>query len=274
MTYVGAACICIYVLIFRGCFLMMGMEMRMKEVLIVEEKEETRRELAKLVKEVKPDSVVYEAADENEAYVIAIKRSIDLFIADIILHSKKAGGDHSGTDFLINIRSIEKYSFAPIIILSSLYDYKMCMFSIVHCYQFIEKPYDADKVKAVIKSAIRYNTRDNNRRYIYFHSKGLLEAVALDEILYIESKNHKMMVYTINETFTIPYKTCNKMLEEIDSDDFAMCNRGTIVNIEHIKSIDKVNRYIYMKYTDAILDIGSVLKKQFLEELKNRGKIL
>ena len=242
----------------------------MKEVLIVEEKEETRNELVKLVKEVKPDAVVYETSDENEAYVIAI----DLFITDIVLHSGKPGGDNSGADFAINIRTIEKYSFVPIIILSSLYDYKMRMFSIVHCYQFIEKPFDSENVKTVIESAIRYTTKDNRKKYVYFRSNGLLEAVLLDDILYIESRNHQMTVYTINDSFMIPYKTCNKMLMELDSDDFTLCNRRTIINIERIKSVDKVNRYIYMKDIDTVLEIGPVMKKQFLEELRKRGKIL
>lgn len=53
--------------------------MKMKEVLILEDKSETRKVLAGLVKEVRSDAVIYEAADEKTAYDIAMKRTIDLF---------------------------------------------------------------------------------------------------------------------------------------------------------------------------------------------------
>lgn len=56
----------------------------MKEVLILEDKSETRKVLAGLVKEVHSDAVIYEAADEKTAYDIAMKRTIDLFLVDII----------------------------------------------------------------------------------------------------------------------------------------------------------------------------------------------
>lgn len=48
----------------------------MKEVLILEDKSETRKVLAGLVKEVRSDAVIYEAADEKTAYDIAMKRTI------------------------------------------------------------------------------------------------------------------------------------------------------------------------------------------------------
>lgn len=55
----------------------------MKEVLILEDKSETRKVLAGLVKEVRSDAVIYEAADEKTAYDIAMKRTIDLFLVYI-----------------------------------------------------------------------------------------------------------------------------------------------------------------------------------------------
>ena len=65
----------------------------MKEVLILEDKSETRKVLAGLVKEVHSDAVIYEAADEKTAYDIAMKRTIDLFLVDIILHPQQHDDD-------------------------------------------------------------------------------------------------------------------------------------------------------------------------------------
>ena len=123
----------------------------MKEVLILEDKSETRKVLAGLVKEVHSDAVIYEAADEKTAYDIAMKRTIDLFLVDIILHPQQHD-DVSGGEFAQNIRKVDKYLFTPILIITSMYDPKMCMYSSVHCYQFIEKPFDFEKVKQIIKN--------------------------------------------------------------------------------------------------------------------------
>ena len=122
----------------------------MKEVLILEDKSETRKVLAGLVKEVHSDAVIYEAADEKTAYDIAMKRTIDLFLVDIILHPQQHD-DVSGGEFAQNIRKVDKYLFTPILIITSMYDPKMCMYSSVHCYQFIEKPFDFEKVNKMKK---------------------------------------------------------------------------------------------------------------------------
>lgn len=91
----------------------------MKEVLILEDKSETRKVLAGLVKEVRSDAVIYEAADEKTAYDIAMKRTIDLFLVDIILHPQQHD-DVSGGEFAQNIRKVDKYLFTPILIITSI----------------------------------------------------------------------------------------------------------------------------------------------------------
>ena len=142
----------------------------MKEVLILEDKSETRKVLAGLVKEVHSDAVIYEAADEKTAYDIAMKRTIDLFLVDIILHPQQHD-DVSGGEFAQNIRKVDKYLFTPILIITSMYDPKMCMYSSVHCYQFIEKPFDFEKVKQTIQEAIRYETVQEKDRSLMFRTE-------------------------------------------------------------------------------------------------------
>lgn len=246
----------------------------MKKVLIIDDKEEYRKLMVNLVKEIKSDAVIYETSDENEAYVIAIKRTIDLFIVDIILHSDRIGGDDSGAEFVHNIRSIERYRFTPVIIVSRLYDPKMHMYVTANCYKFLEKPFDKKIFKQTVESAIKYTTTEDNVKYIYFHNNGILEAVKANDILYMESSIKVLNVCTKKENFRIPRKTCSRMLNELDSDNFIMCNRRTIVNINHIKSIDRVNRYIIMNGISEVLDIGESMVKRFFEELERTGKFL
>ena len=183
----------------------------MKEVLILEDKSETRKVLAGLVKEVRSDAVIYEAADEKTAYDIAMKRTIDLFLVDIILHPQQHD-DVSGGEFAQNIRKVDKYLFTPILIITSMYDPKMCMYSSVHCYQFIEKPFDFDKVKLTIQEAIRYETVQEKDRSLMFRTEGMLEMIAVSEIVYVESVNHRLEIVTTSGLIEIPYNTCYSLL--------------------------------------------------------------
>lgn len=79
----------------------------MKEVLILEDKEDARLALEHLVKQVDSNARIYMASDEEEAYVIAMKKTIDVFLIDIILHPE-IPGDQSGVDFVQSMRTVEK----------------------------------------------------------------------------------------------------------------------------------------------------------------------
>ena len=88
--------------------------------------------------------------------------------------------------------------------------------------------------------------------------------------MYIESKDHKLYVHTTREVFKIPYRSCKKVWEEIDSEEFQRCSRGTIVNMRYIEKIDEPGRYIYLTTSGTVIEIGSTIKKSFLDHFKKR----
>lgn len=241
----------------------------MKKVLIVEDKAEAREVLIRIIREIDEGAAVYTAENEDQAYCLAMKKTIDVFLIDIILHPEQTG-DQSGAVFAQNMREVEKYFFTPIIFITSLYDSKMCMFHTVQCYGFVEKPFDLKKTKKIITNAMRFHTEARQEKSFIFHTEGLLQSVTLNEIMYIESKNHKLNIHTTKEVFTIPYRTCKKVWEEIDSEEFQRCSRGTIVNMRYIEKIDVPGRYIYLKNSGTVIEIGSTVKKSFLDHYKKR----
>lgn len=227
----------------------------MKKVLVVEDKMEAREVLVRLLKEIDEGTAVYTAENEDEAYCIAMKKTIDVFLIDIILHPEQTG---------------DQYFFTPIIFITSLYDSQMCMFHTVQCYAFVEKPFDLEKTKKIIMNAMRYHTEEGKEKSFIFHTNGLLQSVPLHEIMYIESKDHKLYVHTTREVFKIPYRSCKKVWEEIDSEEFQRCSRGTIVNMRYIEKIDEPGRYIYLTTSGTVIEIGSTIKKSFLDHFKKR----
>lgn len=147
------------------------------------------------------------------------------------------------------------------------------MYSSVHCYQFIEKPFDFEKVKQTIQEAIRYETVQEKDRSLMFRTEGMLEMIAVSEIVYVESVNHRLEIVTTSGRIEIPYKTCNSLLKELDSDNFVLCKRGVIVNLEFVKKVDTVNRYILLADDFGNLEIGPILKNDFIKKMKARGII-
>ncbi len=239
----------------------------MKEVLIVENQEKMRAALENIVRQVDAGARIFSVADEEEAYSIALKQSIDVFLVEISLHTGKRGGDQSGANFACNIREVEKYQFTPIIVFSDLYDLKLTMYSDVHCYKFFEKPLDIQELKNVLKKAIRYQTDNSFDRSVFFHINGILEAVCVRDIYYAFNRGKKLHVGTSQGVYVLPYKSCVSLLEELDCEYFIQCSRQSFVNIRQIKSIDPVNRYIYLKEDDTVLEIGTVMKKKFMENV-------
>ncbi len=213
----------------------------MKKVLILEDHKATRDALEKVVRKVDGRAAIFSISTADEAYAAAMTNTIDLFILDIILKPGLRERDKSGAEFAQNIRMVSRYYFTPIIFLTALYDEQLTMYSSIHCYRFIEKPCNFHEVEEIVRDAIRYQTENAKDRSLYYRVSGIIYS--------IEIRN----------------KTCKALLKELDSEDFLMCSRGTIVNRKFVKKIDAVSRYIYLKGRSEVLELGIILKSDFLE---------
>ena len=237
-----------------------------KNILIVEDKEVHRVALCKIVTSLSKDIVVYEAEDMRAAYHISMNEHIHLFLLDIIL-SPQMQGDTKGLDFAREIRKVKKYHFTPIIFITSLEDPKFYTYSHLHCWRYIEKPYDPQMVKETILEALEVPVEDDKERSVFFRKDGIIYAVKVKDIIYIENKRRKIIIHYKDEVLEIPYKTCEEIMKDLDSEFFVKCNRNTIINISYITQIDFQNHYIKLKCIEELIDIGismrKNLKKQF-----------
>lgn len=242
----------------------------MKKVLILEDEQKTRKVLTDIVKHIDAKAEVFAAGTVEEAYAMAMSNTIDVFVLDIILKPGSKYRDSSGAEFAQNMRMVSRYHFTPIIFLTSLFDSKLKMYSSIHCYKFIEKPCDYDMVEDVIRDAMLYHTRNGKDRQYFYRDKGILEAVMIRDIIYAKSVNRDIYVTTTKEKCKIPYKTLKILRKELDDEDFLQCSKNTIVNKMYIKAIDPTNRYISLHNCDDVLEIGPILKKEFMKKfIKN-----
>ncbi len=237
-----------------------------KSVLIVEDNKIQMEMLKKLVLEVNPGVVVYTANDVRTAYQILIEKTIDVFLADIILDTTKPG-DTSGVRLVERIRTIPKYMFTPVLFVTSLEDTTNYAYTDLNCLGYVEKPFSPERVKQLVEKALNYSTSKNQDATFCFRKDGILYPVKVRDILYIENLNHVVTIHTTKGgTLTVPYKPCKDLLDEVDTDSLIQCSRNTIINKDYIVNIDISNRYITLRDVEKEIEIGITYRKKVLAE--------
>lgn len=236
----------------------------MKKVLILEDNGLMLECLSGIVQEVGVKTEVFPFDNAKDACQCALKSTIDLFIIDIMLEAHKSG-DTSGLSFVEDIRRIKRYGFTPVIIVTALYDQKLITYEELHCYSFIEKPFDKDRLKGLIESALAFQGTDDRTKTLTFRKDGIILAVERERIIYVESINHILNIHTTNDVMRIPYKTIKDFLEEVDSNDFLQCSRSIVVNRRYVHNVDLVNRVIQFQEGMGRVDIGIMYKNQVKE---------
>lgn len=238
----------------------------MKTILILEDNAREMERLIKIVREQDPQHEVVTAVNLEQAYHMAMEKSIDLFLLDIILEPRTSG-DASGMTFADNIRGVERYHFTPIIFITGLEDPNLYAYSDLNCYRYIEKPYDPGQLAAVVREALTASTDSPGRNNTYYRQDGILRKIKKNEIVYIENSRSGRIVHTIMDDRYLPYIPVRDILRELDSDDFIQCNRFTIVNRNYVETIDPVNRYITLKDKPETVEIGLAFKKNFMRRV-------
>lgn len=237
----------------------------MKRVLIIEDNEKTRHTLKEMLNDIRSDVCIYETDNVMEAYGLAMKNDICLFLVDIVLAGEDRVRNAAGAEFINNIRCVDRYRFTPIIVLSGLIDHNLILYTTAHIYKFIEKPFDIEKTKKLMSEALMYRCKKRKVHNLYYPIDGLLESVEVDSIVYAQSINHNIHVVSRDSHLDIPYMTCKEFLKDVNDDRFVQCHRSTIVNIEYIKSINSKEKSIALYKCDDILPLGMVYKKGILK---------
>lgn len=241
------------------------MQMR-RNILILEDKKSHREALYKIVSDLAQDITIYMASDVQKAYQIAMENHIHLFLVDIILCPEKPG-DVQGLRFAQEIRGIKKYQFTPLVFITSLEDPKLYSYSQLHCLGYIEKPFSPEQVRKTVLMALKFPIEDDAERLVYFRKDGIVYAKCIKDIIYIENVRRKVIIHCKNDVLEIPYKTCEEIMREVDSELFIQCSRYTIINKKYMEEIDYTNRYIKLKYVKHPVEIGTVMKSRLKEKI-------
>lgn len=243
----------------------------MKKVLILEDNPQNLKALEKIVCGAGVDIEALLAPDVPTAYHMAMEQEISLFLIDIILDTTR-NNDTSGIRFAEKMRRLEEYRFTPLIFVTSLEDPQLYAYSHIHCYGYLEKPYDHEAAGKLIAEALRFPGRieTEEEKYIHFRKDGILYPRKHSEIIYLENVGRRLTIYMADgEQLHMPYRTCAALMEELGTRQFVQCSRSTILNRDYIDNIDVQNRYVRLKGVEQMVEIGTILKKKFLREIEN-----
>ncbi len=237
-----------------------------RNVLIIEDNRSCMEALAELTRKCDTVSAVFCADNTADGYQYAMEHEIDLFLVDIILDSRDTH-DVSGILLVDRLRKEKRYEFTPVIFITSLVDQAMNAFHNLHCFDYIEKPFDLEKVGRVISTALKMPLCDDRDCGVFYYRKdGVLYALNIERMIYLEACFRNVMIYTLDETVEIPYISLKYLMKDLPRKHFIQCSRNVVVNRRFIEYADKVNQVVKLR-NGKVIKIGGRMKKGFFEEL-------
>lgn len=133
----------------------------------------------------------------------------------------------------------------------------------VDAQDFILKPVSYSQLCVRLDKAVRLLQRDTHE-YLVLPFEDRREKVAVEDILYIEVRNHNLEIVTPKRTYSLR-ASLQEMEEQLANSHFSRCNHCYLVNLRNVTG--------YLK--DSVLVGGRELpvsrskRKQFLQELSD-----
>lgn len=212
----------------------------MVNVLVVEDEKVERETLARMICEAGRNIKVWGAESKYSALDISRKAPIDFFYIDIALKNS------SGMDLALELRYMERYKLSWIIFVTSNVNYMLDAFKKTHCYDYIIKPYDKNKVIEMTKLLIAGSYEKGESKKVDKHVSFSLSAdisvrIKVEDIVFIVVNLRLMTIYTRDRNYKLRKMSLKKVLDMVDCRDIIQTHRAYAVNINFISSIQKIS---------------------------------
>jgi len=210
----------------------------MINILIVEDDKIQRENLSKMISSISNIYNVLQAATTETALKISEKNDIRLFYIDINL------GNSFGTDLAYKIRENEKYKLTWIVFITAFKTYMIEAFKEIHCYDYIIKPYNIEKVKKMTVMLAENMSSSNysstkEKLYLIIDVKGVKIKIFEEEIIFIEVFLRTCVIHTKLRKYSINKVPLKNLLEKIKDRNIIQSHRSYITNINYIKAIHR-----------------------------------
>ena len=232
----------------------------MIRIAICDDEAPTRTYLASLIRAQDCPCEVVEYASASDC--LADHRGIDLLFLDIELNA-------TGPDGMALARQIREQSAVtqPVIIFVTGYERYVFDAFDVGAFQYLLKPVDEEKFAQVFARAVEQievgRVRPQLSHALTLQSAGTSRTVPLDNIYYIESSNHKVVLCLKDGAFSCYAKI--RDLEAELGDQFFRVHKGYLVNLAYVEGYSKteltltngekllISKYKYQDFVKAYL---------------------
>lgn len=130
----------------------------------------------------------------------------------------------------------------------------------VEAFDFIAKPVEYEKFSARLAKAIDAVNQKGNAT-ICIKNRDLIRIVKINDICYIENRNHKIVYHLINEEIET-WDSLDNVEKLLPPDRFARCSTSYLVNFSYVISIKGNEVFL----PNARLSITRLKKKEFLNK--------
>ena len=217
----------------------------------------------KVVKQYPDAEIIFFQSGEE---LLLLDESIDILFLDIQM---------SGIDGMETARELRKKDKSVILVfVTAVEEYVFQAFD-VGAFNYIVKPIDDGKFSDVLHRAVdewssqNINEKEPEERYVLINNSGVHTKVILDEIVYAEVFNRKVVIHKLDGE--IEYYGKMSDLESLAGDSFFRPHRAYLINFKYVEKYDATTIY---------LERGTVLMakqnypefvKKYMKYIQKRG---
>lgn len=233
----------------------------MTHILILEDDRSSLKALSRILVDCSEDIVVHAASSYEEA-----KKLLDgdtrygLFLLDVNLGGENRE-DIGGILFARELREQFRYTFTPVVMVTSVGAMEMQAYRELHCYQYIMKPFLPAQVREVVQKVLEKEKQEEPPAVVVKRD-GVNYQVKCADIRYIEAIHRGIRLHLKEENWEIPYVTLKQMLQKVPKDMFLQCHRMFAVNRREVEYYDTVNRIVKLKGCLDTVEIGVTYKAE------------
>ena len=209
-------------------------------VAVCDDEMSQRRQLEFIIEKNRPGTVV-ELFESGEDFLKSFRPGFyDLIFMDLLMPGM------GGVDATSKIRSID--TSVPIAFATSSQDHAMDGYK-NRVIRYIMKPYDPKEIGEVLVLAEQMKGSQGG---ITLRINGKDMTFAFEKVCYAEQKAHTLFLHMANgATLQMTGKLDNVEAQTPD-DSFMRCHKSYLVNLAHVKSIDKDLQIFVMKDGDSV----------------------
>jgi DNA-binding LytR/AlgR family response regulator len=179
------------------------------------------------------DAITVETFCSGEELLEAYSKNDRFDILYLDLKMKRINGFETA-------RQVRNYDSRVIIIfITSLSQYVMKSFE-YKPFWYLVKPVSEEKFRSVFIKAISEYSSVNFHEYTFKTREEGIERININDIIYLESISRQIRLHTSNEDYYF-YAGINREEEKLKRFDFIRIHKSYLVNVQHIRRINKTN---------------------------------